>query len=130
MEEKSISLVGYRWFLIFLKYGSFLIGIVSFITVMLGCFGITTPILSILFQISLVPTIMWLFASFTFRCCIWHRLPLYYTWVNNVISWIDYTWTIPINNLQMIFVYSTITIVFILIGMYFKNKYNVKTRTT
>ena len=128
-EDKSISLTLYKIFLIFIKYGPFIIGIASFISVILGCVGITFGIFSSIFQLSVLSTITWIIASFTFKCCTWHRLPLYYCWVNNVISWIDFNWTIPINNLQMILIYSIIALLFVLLGMYFKNQYNVRKRS-
>ena len=67
-----------------------------------------------------------LIASLTFKFCIWHRLPIYYALLLHIISTIDYYTNIAISNWFMLFVYLVITIVFILIGMYFKNRYNKK----
>lgn len=130
MEDKTISLTQYKLFLIGLKYCPFIIGIFSLIMVVLGCFGISFTLFPVLFNLSIFPTIIWILASIAFKCCIWHRLPLYYCWVNNVISWVDFKWTIPLNNLQMILVYLFITLMFILMGMYFKNKRNHERRTS
>lgn len=126
MEDNFISRHLYKSLMICIKYMPFLIAVLSLTSVICGCIGISTFIFAFLSHISLFDTVLWLLVSFTFRCCIWHRLPIYYCWTNNIISWIDFRWPIPINNLWMILLYSLIAIIFILLGMYFKNKANVK----
>jgi len=128
MAEKLISFTLYKTFLVGLKYIPFVIGSMSFVCVICGCLGIQLGLFTLISGIGIIPTLFWVLSSFTFKCCIWHRLPLYYCWCNHIISWIDFRWSIPINNLQMILVYSLLAIVFILMGMYFKNRYNVKQR--
>lgn len=130
MEDKSISFKLYKLFIIGLKYIPFLIGVMYFIAVILGCFGIQTGVFAATVYMGFIPSMFWILVSFVFRCCIWHRLPIYYCWINNIISWIDFKWRIPFNNLEMILVYSAIAIVFILLGMYFKNKKNVERRVS
>ena len=63
-------------------------------------------------------------ASFVFKFCIWHRLPIYYSAVIQIVSCIDYYCKLEIINNIMLFIYLTITILFILLEMYFKNKHN------
>lgn len=128
MAENSINFTQYKIYLICLKYIPFLVAVLSLIASILGCLGISIGLFPVAAYMGLLPTIFWILSSFTFKCCIWHRLPIYYCWVNNVVSWIDFRWTIPFNNLQMILVYSIVALVFIILGMYFKNKYNVKQR--
>ena len=128
MEDKSISFTLYKLSLIAIKYGPFIVGLANFISTILGCVGICTAFFAGLFQLSFISTLIWLLLSFTFKCCIWHRLPIYYCWMNNLISWIDFQWTIPVDNLQMILIYSGIALMFIIMGMYFKNRYNDKRR--
>lgn len=67
--------------------------------------------------------------SILLRFCIWHRLPLYYSLVIDIINTLDYYITFPVNNIIMLAIYLAITGCFILIGMYLKEKYNAKTRT-
>jgi hypothetical protein len=65
-----------------------------------------------------------LFASFAFNFCTWHRLPIYYCGVMDLISFLDVKYYISIQNHLMLAIYLIVTIVFILIGMYLKQKYN------
>lgn len=129
MEEKSINFTLYKTSLILIKYGPLLIAVINFIAVILGCFGIVTSLFTVGFQLSIIATLLWILLSFTFKCCIWHRLPLYYCWTNNIISWIDFRWTIPVSNMQMILIHCLIVLIFIILGMYFKNRYNVRKRS-
>ena len=62
------------------------------------------------------------------KFCIWHRLPLYYAASIDIINTIDYYITFAINNELMLASYLTLTGIFILIGMYLKEKYNAKVR--
>lgn len=128
MAEKSISFTLYKVFLIGLKYLPFLFGLMSLVFTVLGCFGITVGFFSSIVHLGVIPAMFWILASFAFKCCIWHRLPIYYCWINNIISWIDFRYAIPVNNLIMLLIYSGVALVFILMGMYFKNRYNVKQR--
>jgi hypothetical protein len=126
MADNSISLNLYKIFMIILKYGPFILGLLSLIAVICGCIGFAPGFYALFGYTGLLPSLFWIIASFTFKCCIWHRLPIYYCWVNNIISWIDFRWPIPVDNLQMIMIYLIMALVFILLGMYFKNRYNVR----
>ena len=128
MAEKSISFTLYKIFLIGLKYLPFLFGVLSLTFAVLGCFGVVSGFFTAAAHMGFIPALFWILASFVFKCCIWHRLPIYYCWINNIISWIDFRYTIPVNNLIMLLIYSGVALVFILMGMYFKNRYNVKQR--
>ena len=66
--------------------------------------------------------------SVLLKFCIWHRLPLYYGIIIDTINTFDYYFTFSVNNITMLAIYLSITGVFILIGMYLKQKYNAKTR--
>lgn len=107
------------------KYLPLLLGIIYFITAILGCFGVQCLWLSSLFFITPISAVFMVFTSFVFRCCIWHRLPIYYCLTVDGINFLDY-YLAPVTDTWMIFVYLLVTSIFVLIGMYFKNKYNVK----
>jgi hypothetical protein len=68
--------------------------------------------------------------SVLLKFCIWHRLPLYYGASIDIINTIDYYITIPISNKSMLVWYLVITGIFILVGMYLKERHNAKNRTT
>ena len=110
------------------KYIPFLIALMYFLHSILFCFGISIPWLMLVYRFSILSFICLLTMSILLKFCIWHRLPLYYGVVIDVINTFDYYFTFPINNIIMLAIYLSISGIFILIGMYLKQKYNAKTR--
>ncbi len=119
-----------RLFLILFKYGTWLIALGYFIQVIVCCFGIQSFIFSILFGISAFPIIIMCLLSYMLGFCIWHRLPLYYVCIIELIKAFDYYIGIPISNKWMLIIYLIIAGIFILVGIIKKNNYNVEERNT
>lgn len=114
----------HKLFLLIIKYVPVITAIIYFICCVLGCFQIKTIILPNIFFLSPISALFIICASFTFKFCIWHRLPIYYSLVLQIINIIDYYSPVVFTNNVMLFIYLLITMFFILLGMYFKNKYN------
>lgn len=123
MEE-----ICHKLFLILIKYIPFIIALAYLITDIALCFNINLYTIPNLFFMSPITALFILFASFAFKFCIWHRLPIYYALLLHGIACLDYYSKIPITSNIMLFIYLLITIMFILIGMYLKNRYNKKKR--
>lgn len=100
-----------------------------FLIAIFNCFGIECIILTNLIFISPVSALFILASSFVFKFCIWHRLPIYYCMVLEIISFIDYYVPLLIPSNLILLIYLSITMLMILIGMYFKNRYNKKSRS-
>ena len=115
---------------IIVKYTPFIIAIGYLIMSILSCFGITIAILPILFRYSFCSFLCLLAMSFLLKFCIWHRLPLYYSAIVDILNTIDYYFVIPISSKSILIIYLIVFILFILIGMYLKERYNVKNRNT
>ena len=128
MEE--LSRTQYRITLALVKYIPWLIAIFYLIVCVLNCFGIHLFLLGILSTLSVLPAICLISFSLLFKFCIWHRLPIYYVFVQNTINAIDFYIGIPISNIWMCCIYMIITGIFVLLGAYLKNKYNEKVRIT
>lgn len=124
MEE--ISKTEYKFCKIIVKYVPYIIGIWSFIASILSCFGLEFSLGVMIFQPSLLPFICLFACSKLLKFCIWHRLPLYYSILIDVINAIDYYIVIPIASKWMLLIYLLITGMFILLGMYLKERYNRK----
>lgn len=122
--------IWHKLFLIILKYIPILIGIAYFIASVFSCFGIYLVVLNTIFYMSPITALFILIASATFKFCIWHRLPIYYALLLHGISILDYYTPLTLTNSLILFVYLLITIMFILIGLYLKNKHNKKYATT
>lgn len=60
------------------------------------------------------------------KFCVWHRLPIYYCFCVDVLSTIDYKYGIPLSDINLLMIYMIITTIFILFGMYLKERYNRK----
>lgn len=97
-EESLRSKRLYKLEILILKFIPFFIAIAYFANTTLSVYGIDLPILSYTTGLSLVPFIFLLLSSFVFRFCSWHRIPLYYIVVNDLLNIIDSIYEIPIEN--------------------------------
>ena len=125
---ESVSRFWHKILLILLKYIPYFIALLYFISAILGCFGITLYILPGIIYISPLSGLLILVMSKVFQFCIWHRLPIYYCFCIDILSTIDYKYGILLSNISLIIIYSLISLIFILIGMCLKEKYNAKIR--
>ena len=128
MEEISKSLA--RLTRIIVKYIPFVIAIGYLLMAIFSCFGISCIWLPVLFRFSISSFVCLFAISILLKFCIWHRLPLYYAITIDIINTVDYYFVIPISSKVLLLIYLIISIIFILIGMYLKEKCNVKNRTT
>lgn len=126
---EGISKVWHKILLILVKYVPFVIAILYLICLIFGCFGIQLFILPSLIYISPSCGILILVMSKVLKFCIWHRLPIYYCFLMDVLSTIDYKYGITISNVNLIIIYMIITVMFVLLGMYLKERYNIKQRS-
>ena len=62
-------------------------------------FDISVWIFSILGGISFIPLLFIFIASYTFKFCKYHRIPLYYVLINMVLTILDTLVEIPLNDL-------------------------------
>lgn len=108
--------------LLVIKVIPFLIAICYLLNNILSYFYIDTIIFSFLGGLSLF-TLMFLYlSSFVFRFCIYHRLPIYYVIVSEIINYYDNLVGIPISNRSLFSFNLIIAGVFILLIVYFKFK--------
>lgn len=112
--------------LIFIKYLPWVIGLYYLVLSILSCYGINLFVFNEIFGITAITILLVTCLSLILEFCIWHRLPLYYSSLIEIINGIDYYLTIPLSNKFMLIIYLIIFGVFILIGAYIKNKNNVK----
>ncbi len=71
---------------------------------------------------SILTTIFLFIASKIFGFCKWHRICIYGNIINITISTYDKIFHIPVSNLEMLVIYSTISILFLFIALYYKFK--------
>ena len=109
--------------LICIKYLPFVIGILYFLNTVLSYFNIDWYWITLVSGTSLLSILFMLLCSFAFKFCLYHRLPIYYILLNNIINWIDYKYRIPITNKNMFCLYIVITgiTVFLMVFVYVKH---------
>lgn len=117
----------HKLLLIFIKYSTWFLAGFYFIGMILLYFGIYPQIISWFCFTSIVPILLLYLNSLAFQFCIWHRLPLYYIFICNIINLLNWLGYISIFNLSWYFI---IFGFLILLGAYLKNRYNEKIRIT
>lgn len=115
---------------IIVKYVPFIIAVGYLSMAIFACFGIALHIVSIFCSMSIIPFIALISVSKLLKFCSWHRLPLWYSILIDLLNAVYFYFNIPISYKMAILIYLIITIVFIIIGMYLKNKSNAKNRVT
>ena len=120
MEEKlSIKLV--KIFRIYLKLIPVVLAIASFVNCIFAYYDIQLKFLAHLFMILLISFIY--VASYVLKFCEYHRISLHYIVLIYIINCYDYYIGIPINYIELFMMYSMITFVAIIIGIYLKLKH-------
>lgn len=90
-------------------------------TILSYCY-IDLPILSWIGGLSLLPWLFLYLSSFVFRFCIYHRMFLYYIAMCNILSYIDYTCTLPISDRGLFLLNIIIAGIFLFVILYLKLK--------
>lgn len=88
----------------------------------LSYFKINAPILSYLGGMSVFPVIFILVSSFVFKFCIYHRLPIYYVILSDIINYYDLYIGIPLNNRNLFIMNMIIAGIFIILIVITKAK--------
>ena len=95
----------------------------------LSYFYIDLPIFSILGGMSILPLIFLYISSYVFHFCEYHRMFLHYVVVNDVISWIDYSYKLPIGNFGYFTLHIAVAGIFLFIILYLKVKYGISKKS-
>ena len=93
----------------------------------LSYFNINVEILSYMGSVSLVTLILLYTLSYAFKFCEYHRMPLYYIIVNNLISIIDLYIGIPVSDYELLMIHSFIAGISIIITIILYVKCNKNT---
>lgn len=112
-EENSLKRSNYKVFLFINKYLPYVISLLYMVNTLLSLAGIDLILFSMLGGLSLLPIIYFISVSFTFKYCLYHRLPIYYIILNDSINWLDYHIGLLISD--MYFIAGSIVLMFIFI---------------
>lgn len=110
----------YKIELILIKYIPYIISVIYFLNTILSYFNIDVYFLSHLGGMSILTFLFLYISSFVFKFCIYHRLPLYYILLCDLINYYDYYIGIPVNNRELILIHIILLSIFILLLVYLK----------
>lgn len=122
MVERNLTKSIYKIELVIIKFIPYIIAIVYLLNNILSYIGIDLPILSLFAGTSILTILFLYISSFVFKFCIYHRLPIYYIVLSDIIAYYDIIVGIPINNRSLFTLNLIIAGVFILLIVYFKFK--------
>lgn len=99
VEEKSRpNKTLYKIFLFTLKVVPYIIAIMYSIYTLVNLFSVNIDFLCYLYVCPILPWIFIYISSFVFQFCKYHRIPMYYILVNDLINTVDTYVHIPISN--------------------------------
>ena len=98
-----------------LKVIPMLLALTTLLNQTLSFFGIDLEVLGYIGGVSLLPMIFLYIASYCFQFCSYHRMFLHYIVVINVLSYIDMVFGIPINDFNLLILYTSIALLFMLL---------------
>lgn len=122
MEEKQIIRKLYKLELYCIKLIPYLIALCYVGNTISSYLYKELPIFSFVGSLSLLPMIFLFISSFVFKFCIYHRLPLYYVFISDCISYYDLYIGIPISNRNLFALNMMIFGIFMLILVFIKFK--------
>lgn len=126
MEEKQKQLNKNLYFIEIklLKILPSLMSLIYFINILLNLVGVNLNILSYISGISFIPLFFIYISSYVFQFCEYHRLPLHYILLTNLLSIIGYEFEITINIWSYIVIHSILfgLTVFMVLYLYLKDK--------
>ena len=105
----------YKIFIIALKYVPAIITIFYIVNTFLSFVGIDTFWMSYISGVSILTWIFLYIASFVFKYCKYHRLMLYYIALNDIITIIDYHYSIPVEDKTLLMIHSILLGIFVIL---------------
>lgn len=119
----------YKIELYLLKVMPMLLATIYLVNTVLSYYDIIVPALSYIGGLSFIPLVFMYISSYVFRFCSYHRMFLHYIAINNLINLIDYYYTLPISDWEMLILHMSIAGIslFIILYLYVKgHSKNVK----
>lgn len=122
MVEKNVNKALYKIELLLIKIIPFIIMLFYILNSILSYFNIDILLLSVVSGLSILTWLFLFISSFVFRFCVYHRLPLYYIFITDIVNYYDNIIGIPISNRNLFILNIIIAGIFILLIVYFKFK--------
>ena len=120
LRNKSL----YKIELYLLKAMPMLLAAIYLINTVLSYYDIVLPALSYIGGLSFIPLLFMYISSYVFRFCSYHRMFLHYIVINDLINLIDYYYTLPISDWELLILHMSIAGIslFIILYLYVKSR--------
>lgn len=98
------------------------------ITTILSYFKIDVVVFNTISGQSILSLLFMWVSSYVFKFCIYHRLPIYYMLINDMLSYYDWYVGIPINNKELLVLHVIIAgiTMFVILYLYLKSRSDEK----
>lgn len=127
VEENSLRNKSlYKIELYLLKVMPMLLAAIYLINTVLSYYDIILPALSYIGGLSFIPLLFMYISSYVFRFCSYHRMFLHYIVINDLINLIDYYYTLPISDWELLILHMSIAGISLFIILYLYVKSNRK----
>lgn len=120
--EGGVGKTLYKFELLIIKVIPFIIMSLYVANSIFSYFNIDAPILAITGGLSILTWLFLYVSSFVFKFCIYHRIPLYYILISDILAYYDNIIGIPVSNKELFVLNISIVGVFILLIVFFKFK--------
>lgn len=120
--EENLNKTLYKSILFLLKVIPYVLAFIYIVYIAFAFFNIDLILLGYLAHMSVLPWIFLFLASYVFKFCTVHRLPLYYILVNDTITTIDAYTEIPLGWFNLLMLHTVIVGIFLFLIMYFHQK--------
>ena len=107
-----------------IKIIPFILAVFYYINTLLSLTDINLDVISYISGMSFIPLLFMYISSYVFQFCEYHRLPLHYIFINNILSIIGYKFDIYINLWLYIVLHSILfgIVLFIVLYLYLKSR--------
>lgn len=125
VEENSLRNKDlYKIELYLLKVMPMLLAAIYLINTVLSYYDIVLPALSYIGGLSFIPLLFMYISSYVFRFCSYHRMFLHYIVINDLINLIDYYYTLPISDWELLILHMSVAGIslFIILYLYVKSR--------
>ena len=114
----------YKIELYLLKVMPMLLAAIYLINTVLSYYDIVLPALSYIGGLSFIPLLFMYISSYVFRFCSYHRMFLHYIVINDLINLIDYYYTLPISDWELLILHMSVAGIslFIILYLYVKSR--------
>lgn len=115
LPERSL----YKLMLGLLKVIPMLLALSTILGTMFDFFGLNASIFSFVGGISFLPLLFLYLSSYVFRFCVYHRMFLHYIVANNVLTYADYLFEVPISTIALFSIHLVMIGIFLFLVLYF-----------